>query len=315
MVDVLIELSDQKLFGLDFDKGSVALIKKDEMESMLETLSDCEQKMVSGGAVANSVIAFSQLGGTASFITSINNDKFGRHYAREFRDLGINVTKPRGAASSTGVCIAMITPDAQRTMRTYIGAAAELDRKQIPEKIIKNAQWVLLEGYVLLNSREGNAALKQVVEFARKWDTKIAVVCSAPTVARQAKKELEYLVSHSDIFFINEREAFAYTDSSEIEQAIEFIAANKVRHIVVTASEKGVFLRVDGQDIHVPAVACEPVDLTGAGDMFAGAYLYGICQKLTPEESARKACAISAKLICQKGARFEGNAKQVWNAG
>jgi sugar/nucleoside kinase (ribokinase family) len=262
--------------------------------------------------VANSVIAFSQLGGSAAFIGCVGDDRYGLFYSSEFEELGIDIGNPIIVNESTGTSVCVITPDAERTMRTSLGVASHLSARHVEERLIQNSEWVFIEGYVFANPETGQTAVREAIRLARQHGTKIAITCSDAFVPQVFGDALNQALEHTDLFFCNESEACAIAKASNGEEAFKKLNG-RFPSLVVTNGPHGAFIRHDGVEAHVPSFPTEPKDLTGAGDMFAGSFLYGIAHGVPPVAAARAANYLSHKVISQIGARLHHGTRQFWD--
>jgi sugar/nucleoside kinase (ribokinase family) len=311
IVDIFLELSDQEFRALGFERGTMRLVELAEQKALLERFHDREPRLVSGGSVANSIIAFSQLGGKAAFIGCVGDDRYGLFYETEFEELDIDIGNPAIVGETTGTCIAIITPDAERTMRTCLAVSSHLAARHVEEARIKNSEWLFIEGYVFANPATGQSAIREAVRIAKQNGVQVAVTCSEAFIVQVFGDAFFEALKSADLLFCNETEACAVTKAASAEEAFAKLKG-VVRAAVVTAGAKGVYVRYGGVEAHVPAFACEPKDLTGAGDMLAGAFLYGITHGVAPEKAARGACYLAMKVITQVGARLHHGTKQFW---
>jgi sugar/nucleoside kinase (ribokinase family) len=312
VVDIFLEVSDSEFASLGFERGGMQLVQHVEQKQLLERYQKSEPKLVSGGSVANSVIAFSQLGGEAAFIGCVGDDRYGLFYANEFEELSIDIGNPIIVNEATGTCVCLITPDAERTMRTCLAVSSHLAAKHVDEARIKNSDWLFIEGYVFANPDTGQTAIREAIRIAKLNGTKIAITCSDAFVVHVFGDALRSALEHADLFFCNETEACAVSGASTAEEAFRKLK-NQLRSVVVTNGPHGAYIRHAGVEAHVPAFVSEPKDLTGAGDMFAGAFLYGITHGVSPEKAARGAAFLSHKVITQVGARLHHGTKSSWD--
>ena len=311
LVDIFLEISEPEFLSLGFERGGMQLVDLPAQKVLLDRYRKHEPKLVSGGSVANSIIAFSQLGGQGAFIGCVGDDRYGLFYANEFEELGIDIGNPIIVDESTGTSVCIITPDAERTMRTSLGVASHLSARHVDEKRIKNSDWLFLEGYVFANPETGQTAIREAIRLARQHGTKIAVTCSDAFVAQVFGAPLKEALQHAELFFCNESEACAVTGAANAEEAFAKLK-DVTPSAVVTNGPHGAYVRHQGTEAHVAAFASNPKDLTGAGDMFAGSFLYGITHGVTPERSARAAGFLAHKVIEQVGARLHHGTKQYW---
>jgi len=310
IVDIFIEVSDAEFAALGFERGSMRLVDLLEQQQLLERFKGREPRLVSGGSVANSIIAFSQLGGDAAFIGCVGDDRYGLFYAGEFEELEIDIGNPVIVGESTGTCIALITPDAERTMRTCLAVSSHLADRHVHEGRIKKSDWLFIEGYVFANP-SGQTAIREAVRIAKKNGVKVAVTCSEAFIVELFHEPFFEALRHTDLLFANESEARALTKTTSAEEAYQKLA-DLVPQCVVTAGPQGAYVRYDGIETHVTSFACTPKDLTGAGDMFAGSFLYGVTHGAAPQQAARGACYLAMKVITQVGARLHHGTKHFW---
>jgi sugar/nucleoside kinase (ribokinase family) len=312
IIDIFVEVSEAEFASLGFERGGMVLVDVAEQKTLLDRYQKHEPRLVSGGSVANSVIAFSQLGGRAAFIGCVGDDRYGLFYVSEFEELGIEIGNPIIFNESTGTSVCLVTPDAERTMRTCLAVASHLAARHVDEMRIKNSEWLFIEGYVFANPETGQTAIQEAVRVARLHGTRIAITCSDAFVVQVFGDALHAALQHADLFFCNESEACAITGASTAVDAFDKLKG-KVPSVVVTNGPHGAHIRHGGVEAHVPAYPSEPKDLTGAGDMFAGSFLYGITHGVPPEQAGRAAAFLAHKVITQVGARLHSGTRQYWD--
>jgi sugar/nucleoside kinase (ribokinase family) len=314
IVDIFLELSDSEFASLAFQRGTMTLVDKAEQERLFSQFHNRnhELRLVSGGSVANSIIGLTQLGGRGAFIGCVGDDRYGLHYAREFEDLQIDIGNPILVGETTGTCVAIITPDAERTMRTCLAVASHLSAQHIDEARIANSEWLFIEGYVFANPDTGQHAIGEAIKIAKANGTRIALTCSDAFIPQVFGDAFREALAQSDLLFCNAPEAAAVANASSSSEAFAKIKA-MVPNSVVTDGPNGAFVSFDGVEAHVPACKCDPKDLTGAGDMFAGAFLYGITHGYSPEVAAKGANFLCMKVITQVGARLHHGVKDAWS--
>ena len=312
VVDIFLEVSEAEFATLGFERGGMQLVDLAEQKGLLERYQKHEPKLVSGGSVANSTIAFSQLGGRAAFIGCVGDDRYGLFYANEFQELGIDIGNPIIVNESTGTCVCIITPDAERTMRTSLAVASHLAARHVEENRVKNSEWLFVEGYVFANPETGQTAIREGIRIAKQNGTKVAITCSDAFVIHVFGDALRQALQQADLLFCNQTEACALAQSATAEEAFKKLKGT-IPSVVVTGGSQGAWLSHAGVEAHVDAFPTEPKDLTGAGDMFAGCFLYGITHNVPPPEAARAAAYLSHKVISQVGARLHHGTKQFWD--
>jgi sugar/nucleoside kinase (ribokinase family) len=311
IVDIFADVSHEDFAPLGFEKGTMRLVDTAEQERLLEHVRAKTPIMRSGGSVANSLIAIAQLGGKSAICCRLGDDYYGAFYRNECSALGMRVPAELIPQAATGTCVVLVTPDAERTMRTSLGASTGLAAEHIHAPTIAESKWLFVEGYVFSNSDEGRAAIKESIRVARESDTKVAVTCSEAWVVNAFGEHLHEALESAHLVFCNEEESKALANTSSVEEAGK-VLKERFPHVVITAGARGAFLWWEGEAIHVPAFPCEPRDLTGAGDMFAGAFLYGISHGLKPYDAAHRACFLARQVISQVGARLDGDVRQIW---
>src|SRR5262245_42835359 len=167
LVDILLELGEAEFAGLGFERGTMRLVGHAEQRALLERFHGREPRLVSGGSVANSVIACSQLGGKAAFIGCVGDDRYGLFYKTEFDELDIDIGNPVIVGEPTGTCLSIVTPDAERTMRTCLAVSRHLADRHVDSERIRKSEWLFVEGYVLANPATGQGAVRESIKIGR----------------------------------------------------------------------------------------------------------------------------------------------------
>jgi sugar/nucleoside kinase (ribokinase family) len=312
LVDILLELDDAAFAPLGFDRGTMRLVDYAEQDVLLKRFHGRDPRLVSGGSVANSIIAFSQLGGRGAFIGCVGDDRYGLFYKTEFDELDIDIGNPVIVGQPTGTCLSIITPDAERTMRTCLAVSSHLAAKHVDAERIKNSEWLFAEGYVLANPETGQGAVREAIRVAKQHGTKVALTCSEAFIVEVFGDAFRQALAQTDLLFCNASEAMAVTGAADAAAAFAKLE-DLVPAAVVTDGPNGAFVRYGGVEGHVPAFPCEPKDLTGAGDMLAGAFLYGITHDVPPARAVRAANYLAMKVITQVGARLHHGTREFWD--
>jgi sugar/nucleoside kinase (ribokinase family) len=312
LVDILVELDEAEFARLGFERGTMRLVDASEQQALLTRLHGYEPRLVSGGSVANSVIACSQLGGRCGFIGCVGDDRYGLFYSSEFEELLIDIGNPVIVGEPTGTSLCIITPDAERTMRTCLAVSSHLAARHVDVERISKAHWLFVEGYVLANPDTGQSAVREAIKVAKANGTKVALTCSEPFIVEVFGDAFREALAETDLLFCNAKEAQAVTGTTDTAAAFARLR-DLVPTAVVTDGPNGAFVWFAGSEVHVPAFPCEPKDLTGAGDMFAGAFLYGVTHGIAPALAARAGNYLAMKVITQIGARLHTGTRESWH--
>jgi len=311
LLDIFLEIGEQDFAVLGYERATMRLVDSADQRQLLARFRDNAPMMASGGSVANSIIALSQLGGRGAFIGSFGDDDQGRYYKREFDSLGIALNAGALSTELTGTCIALITPDAERTMRTSLGAAALLTPAHVDEGLIRHSRWLFVEGYLLANPEFGHPSVRAALALASRHQTRVALTLSEAWVVQGFRAMVDEVVESAALVFANEAEAREWAGTPDVESAFRALCS-RVPNVVVTRGPLGALVQWEGREYRVPAFPCEPKDLTGAGDMFAGAFLYGANHGVAPDAAARGACFLAMHVISRVGARLHTGTRSLW---
>ena len=306
IVDQQVKITDSELEDLRLSKGFMELAEQAEQGRIVAYLGNRESELHAGGSAANTIVGIAQMGGAVVYTCSLAADDLGRHYAADFARLGIPLTSTLKPTAQTGLCLVLVTPDGERTMKTYLGASAQLSPEDIDAEMMAQSQWVYLEGY-LLAGESTRAATFHALELARQHGTKVAFSFSDGFLVANFGEHVQHIVTaYADLIFANELEAAAYTGRRDPQASLERIVQD-CRNACVTCSENGSYIHYGGETCYVHAFAAPPVDLTGAGDMYAAGVLYGLARHAAPERAARLGSRAASYVVRQMGARLPGN--------
>ena len=305
LVDMEFEVSDDTLDALQVDKGLMTLIDKDRHDDLMNSLSGQSGNRCSGGSAANTVIACAQLGGKTFYSCKVANDETGTFYMNDLTGCGVasNLTMNNRDPGLTGKCIVMITPDAQRSMNSFLGITTGLSIRELDIDAIRNAKLAYIEGYLVPEAGARNAAI-EVRKVAAAAGVKTALTLSDINMVKFFKDGLLDIAEGGlDMLFSNEDEAREMFGAKSIEECVQGMKT-LAKQFAITRGAKGATL-FDGQNvIDIEAVTVTPVDTNGAGDIYAGAFLYGMTHGHSFEQCGELAGAAAAKLITQFGARL-----------
>ncbi len=304
LVDVLASSTDEQVAALGLTKGTMTLADSERSAAVYEALGDTVE--ASGGSAANTVAGVAALGGRCAFIGRVADDLLGRSFLHDIRALGVAFDPPAVAKAEdavTGHCLVLVTDDAQRTMVTHLGVASELGPADLNDGHLAAAQVLYLEGY-LWEQPPAKAAMRAAMERAHQTDGAVALSLSDPfCVERHRDEFLDLLDGHVDLLFANEEEIVTLFGVRAIDAAVGAVADTGVLAVLTRGSAGCVVVTPRGA-VAVPAAAVERVvDTTGAGDLFAAGFLYGITHGQGPEDSARLGALCAAEAISHVGAR------------
>lgn len=313
LVDIEFEVTNEFLANNDIEKGLMTLLDEQQHITRLDKLTTEYDliKRVGGGSAANSIVAVAQFGGQAFYACKIGNDEMGDFYADNLKQAGVNVRiNELERSGQTGKCMVMVTPDAERTMNTYLGITADLSQNELFLEELAQADLLYIEGY-LVTSETAKAAIQQAKKEAIKHNCKIAMTFSDPAMVKYFKDGLTELLGNEkiDLLFCNEEEAMVYTETDNVDKAAQ-ILLGKAKQIAITRGANGASVYTETSTTHVASPTVTAIDTNGAGDMFAGAFLYGLSQGWETEKSAKLACAAAAEVVTQFGPRISAAAQQ-----
>lgn len=309
IVDMQLQVDESVINDFGLTKGGMTLVDYEKQESLIKSLAGSEFHQASGGSAANTMIALAQLGTSASYSCVVGADDLGTFYLQEMLSLRIALqTNPR-EGESTGTCLVFITPDAQRTMATHLGATAGFEKLDVNEEHLAQSEWLYVEGY-LLSSASGQEAVRHAIKLAKGYDVKIAVTFSDAFIVNSFRDILEEVVDASDLVFANYNEASAFTNK-ETKDEVFGALKDRVDNVALTFGDEGARIHFAGEDRDIAPYSVKAVDDTGAGDMFAGGFLHGISSGLSGFEAGQLACFLASRVVAKLGPRLEGDVKEL----
>ncbi|MBT3344589.1 MAG: adenosine kinase [Gemmatimonadetes bacterium] len=299
LVDIQYSITPDALARVGVEKGVMTLVDDARRQEILAGMSEDPILSASGGSAANTMITVARFGGRSCYAYQVGDDDWGRFYRKDLGDAGVDSGEGVFLPSTpTGQCLVMVTPDADRSMNTFLGASGSMGPQQVDEVTIAQARFVYLEGY-LLTTDEGFAACERAATAARSQGVAVSLTLSDPLVVGAFQSRFERLIdSGVDLLFCNEDEAMALSGQPDRNKAAEALAA-RVGRAFITCGADGALVCTAGEHRLVAGHTIDAVDTTGAGDSFAGGVLYGLCRDLSPEASASlgnyaAACVVSA---------------------
>jgi sugar/nucleoside kinase (ribokinase family) len=300
IVDVICKVENSFLIDNRLTKSTMKLVDEAEFTKLLSSLRI--EETVAGGSVANSIVGLSQLGNKVGFVGKVNDDDLGKKYEEGLKKENVEYFYSKKKEKlPTGTCLILITPDSERTMCTFLGTAGKINENDVDVNAVKNSDITFLEGY-LWDEGDPKKAFNKAIENSNK----VAMSLSDQFCVERHKPHFLDLVKNKlDITFANEQEISSLVNAKSFDEVIDF--AKKVEKIIViTRGEKGSVAITQNE-----VIECESqknlkiIDLTGAGDLFAGGFLHGNINKLSIKESLIKGTEMSSRVIQKIGARLD----------
>jgi sugar/nucleoside kinase (ribokinase family) len=304
IVDVIAPSSEEFITDQDLPKGGMTLIDDARADQIYDAMAPGAE--TSGGSAANSVAGVASFGGRAAFIGKVADDQLGRVFGHDIRALGAHFdTPPLASGAATARCLINVTPDGERTMATFLGAASLLGPADVDPKVIESAKITFLEGY-LFTPDEARKAFAKAAGLARAADRLISLTLSAGFIVENYRAELmSFIEREVDVLFANEEEITALFQTKDFDEAVERTRPH-VKIAALTCGAQGSVI-IGGGATH--KVAAEPVakvvDTTGAGDAYAAGFLYGVARDRPLDVCGRLGSIAAAEVISHYGARPE----------
>jgi sugar/nucleoside kinase (ribokinase family) len=306
LVDMEFEVTPELLEELEIAKGVMTLVDESRQTHLVEQLNGRLGKQSSGGSAANTMVAISQFGGQGFYSCKVANDESGTFYLEDLRQCGLDTNLHNGEyeVGITGKCLVLVTPDADRTMNTFLGITANLSENELVPEAIVESEYLYIEGY-LVSSPTAKAAAIKARGIAQEAGVKTALSLSDPNMVEFFKEGLMQVIgSGLDFIFSNEAEALKMADTEDISQAIAQLQ-KLAKGFAITRGGKGSLI-FDGQQlIEIPGLPVHAIDTVGAGDMYAGAFLYGITHGMSYEKAGNLASLAASHIVTSFGPRLE----------
>ncbi len=310
IVDIIARCDDSFLSNHGMEKGFMQLISAGQAEEIYADMGPASEQ--SGGSVANSCAGIASLGGSCAFVGRVAQDQFGKVFAHDIRSIGVTYdTPPVDAGLPTARCLVLVSEDGERTMNTFLGASTELDREDVDLETIISAKVTYLEGY-LFDRAAAKAAFHSAARLARSNGRKVALSLSdAFCVDRHRADFLELVRGGVDILFANEKEITALYQLNSFEEAASAVRA-EAEIAVLTRSEAGSVIVSGSDTVEIPADRVEKVvDATGAGDLYAAGFLFGLTRGHSLETCGKLGSLAASEVISHLGARPEASLKEL----
>lgn len=304
LVDMEFEVKDDFLQEMEIGKGLMTLVDEKRQIELLAHLDHTKGKWAGGGSAANTIVATSHFGGACFYSCKVAKDESGGFFVQDLGDAGVDTNMDGSAEDGiTGKCLVMITPDAERTMNTYLGISESISTRELSPEAISNSSYVYLEGY-LVSSPTGRAAAIEARDIARANGAKTALTFSDPAMVQFFRDGLAEMIGDGiDLLFCNEAEALNWTGADSIEAAISELRGI-TGSFAITLGAKGAVVGDGDTIVEIEPNPVEAIDTNGAGDMFAGAFLYGITHGHSFADSGKLASMASSQIVSRFGPRL-----------
>ena len=307
MVDVLSHAEDSFLAAQGIGKGIMQLIDMDRAVALYDRIGPAKE--ISGGSAANTIAGIAALGGRTAYVGKVKDDQLGRIFAHDLRAQGAvyeTSFAPRDSVQETGRCIVIVTPDGERSMNTYLGWSEFLSPADIDDAQMADAEWIYLEGY-RFDGPESHAAFAKAIRACKAGGGRVSVTLSDPFCVERHRDAFRKMIREDvDLLFANKAEILSMYQTEDFHAALKAAAA-EVEIVACTEGDQGAHVLAGGGHWHVPVVPTQIVDATGAGDLFAGAFLWGITNGHSYEMAGRMGCVAASEVISHIGARPEAD--------
>lgn len=309
LVDMEFIVDDDFLAQNNIEKGLMTLVEQERQAELIEKLHQSQTEQVKkqcGGSAANSVIAVSQFGGKSFYAFKVANDETGHFYLDDMRDNGVDTINDKASlpVGDTGKCMVMVSRDAERTMNTYLGITATLSPEQVDEEALRESNWLYIEGYLVASPSGQQAAIK-ARDLAKSHGVKTSLTMSDPNMVKFFRENmLEIIGDGLDLIFCNEAEALDFTQQSSLQEAREHLK-QFAKKFVITRGKNGALLWDGDMFVEIEPHKVEAIDSNGAGDMYAGAFLYAITNGFSFAGAGALASLASSKVVEQYGPRLK----------
>lgn len=312
LVDMEFEVHDDFFKMNQIDKGHMTLVDEERQKQLLHALGQVPLKQQCGGSAANTVIANAQFGGKSFYSCKVASDPIGNFYYQDLVDNGVstNLQVQLRESGVTGKCLVMVTPDAERTMNTFLGITSNFSVKELDEVSLSHSEYLYIEGY-LVASPSGKEAAIEARKMAQKHGVKTSLTFSDVNMVKFFKEGLMEIIGPKglDLLFCNSSEAMAFAETTDLMVARERLK-QVAKTFVITMGENGAIIFDGDTFIDIEPFKVKAIDSNGAGDMYAGAFLYGITHNHTYASAGKLASMAASKVVSQFGPRLKWHETQ-----
>jgi sugar/nucleoside kinase (ribokinase family) len=306
LVDVVTEVDHDFFQKNEIEKGVMTLVDENRQHHLMKVIDMKRSKMACGGSAGNTMIAVNQFGGKSFYSFLVAKDELGKFFIEDLKRNGVDSawTYDQLPEGITGKCLVMTTPDADRTMNTFLGVSSFLSPEHLNEEAIKNSSYIYLEGY-LVASPKGLEAMIEAKKIAEKHKVGTSITLSDPNMVKYFSKQFDEVIGKGvDLLFCNEEEAFTICGTDDILVAREKLK-NIAKKFAITLGANGALVFDGDNFIDIEPFKVKALDTNGAGDMFAGAFLYAITHGHSYAEAGKIASLASSRVVSQSGPRLE----------
>ncbi|MBX2901441.1 MAG: adenosine kinase [Cyclobacteriaceae bacterium] len=306
LVDIVTEVDLDFFEKNKVEKGLMTLVDEKRQLHLMQAIDMKRSKMSGGGSAANSMVAVNQFGGKSFYSCLVAKDELGKFFLDDLKRNGVdtNLTHEDCPQGHSGRCLVMTTSDAERTLNTFLGVSSFLSPEHLDESAIKSSTYVYLEGY-LVASPKGLEAMKEAKKIAEKNKVSTALTFSDPSMVKYFSTQMEEIVGASvDLLFCNEEEAMIFTGTNAVTEAREKLK-QVAKRFAITLGANGALIYDGDTFIQIEPYKVRAIDTNGAGDMFSGAFLYGITHSHSYAEAGKLASLASSKVVAQWGPRLQ----------
>lgn len=306
IVDIITEVEHDFFTKNEVEKGVMTLVDEKRQLHLMKAIDMKRSKMSGGGSAGNTVVALNQFGGKSFYSCLVAKDELGEFFLKDLNRNGVdtNLTYDQCPEGHTGRCLVMTSPDAERTMNTFLGVSSFLSPEHLDADAIKNSSFVYLEGY-LVASPKGLEALKEAKRIAERHKVSTALTFSDPSMVKYFSTQMEEIVGASvDLLFCNEEEAMIFTGTETLNEAREKLK-QVAKRFAITLGANGALIYDGDTFIQIEPYKVRAIDTNGAGDMFSGAFMYGITHGHSYAEAGKLASLASSRVVSQFGPRLQ----------
>ncbi len=311
LVDLEYEVQDQFFKQHQIDKGLMTLVDENRQNALMQALGAGAKNKQCGGSAANTIIATAQFGAKGFYSCKVAKDTYGDFYFQDLKENGVdsNLQNQTRAEGITGKCLVLVTPDAERTMNTFLGITSSLSTTEVDQESIRGSKYLYIEGY-LVASPTGKEAAILARKTAEAANVKTAITFSDVNMVKFFRDGLlEMMGAGVDLLFCNEAEALEFTGKTDIYEAREALK-KFAKTFVITLGENGAMIFDGVTYIDIEPYKVKAIDSNGAGDMYAGAFLYAITQNHNLASAGKLASMAASRVVSQFGPRLKWHETQ-----